>query len=63
MTKVASKDETGRRKTKKAGRFPMHEDVGPAKNLAPETKEKRPARYDGTMLLAGVFRIGNKRAF
>ena len=50
---------------KKAGRYPLRERVGPAKNLLKKRKERRPARHKGTMVSAGVFCIilEQKRCF
>ena len=39
---------------KKAGRFPIRMHEGPAKNLLPRRTEKRPARHEDTMVLAGI---------
>ena len=41
--------------TKKAGRFPIRGDEGPTKNLLKRRTEKRPARHEDTMVLAGIF--------
>ena len=51
--------------TKKAGRIPIRERIGPAKNLLKKRKERRPARHKGTMVSAGVFCIilEQKRCF
>ena len=35
---------------KKAGRYPLRERVGPAKNLLKKRKERRPARHKDTMV-------------
>ena len=40
--------------TKKAGRFPIRMHEGPTKNLLPNEQKKRPARYEDTMVLAGI---------
>jgi len=45
---------------KKAGRFPIRERVGPAKNLLQRRTEKRPAGQTQWSLLA--FRLWSKRA-
>ena len=39
---------------KKAGRFPIRMHEGPTKNLLPNEQKKRPARYEDTMVLAGI---------
>ncbi len=44
-------------KTKKAGRIPARENVGSAKNPLQKRTEKRPARHEDTMVLAGLFRF------
>ena len=48
---------------KKAERFPirMHED--PAKNLLPRRTEKRPARHEDTLVLAGISYLVAKSLF
>ena len=38
----------------KAGRLPVREIEGPAKNLLLRRTKKRPARYEETMVLAGI---------
>ena len=48
---------------KKAGRFPIRMHEGPAKNLLPRRTEKRPARHEDTMVLAGISYLVAKKAY